>query len=143
MAALASLAVTSPVQADARGACVEVSAASAPTRAPLALDAERAAWLSGQRSHGLRAAARGLVDWGGRSANPAWCEASDGPQCERGEPAPTQRDGAPSAGSGACLASAGAPPRRPPVVLTAKLPLATEEGAVGVRAELERPPRHA
>ena len=126
------------VRADSRGACVETSATSAPTAAPLALDAERAAWVAGQ--HARQADGR-FAHMPGRTGNPAWCEAGDGPECERGDQAPTRNEHASSSDAGALL----------PVGVPTELPLALSRpahprgrpghGAAGTRDELERPPR--
>ena len=128
-------------RADARGACVEISASSTPTRAPLALDAERAAWVAGDR------AVAGLLghEWGPYkpAGHPAWCDAEDGAKCERGDQAPTQSERASSSAAGAELTATA------DVVVTlvfgrpalAHPPIPRGQGAAGTRTELERPPR--
>lgn len=125
--------------ADSRGACVETSAVSAPTSAPLALDEDRAAWVAGTW---LLDDAEGRNPGGRRAGgNPAWCENGDEPQCDTGSEAPTRDERVNSTDAGAtllehravCAAAHPDKPGHPPVRVGA--------GAAGYLSELERPPR--
>jgi hypothetical protein len=140
MVALASaLGDVSGARADSRGVCVETSATSAPTRAPLALDAERAAWVVGLRANG-RDVALG-ERWPGPSRAPVWCDAGDGPQCEQGNQAPAQQDLASASDAGSALAAGGERAAPGYVVRSGHPPIHVGQGAAGTRSELERPPR--
>lgn len=122
--------------ADSRGACIETSATSAPTSAPLALDEDRAAWVAGTWFLD-----RG-TDAGRRSGgNPAWCESGEEPQCDSGGEAPTRDERVNSSDVAAAL------PEQPPGALDvfserpAHPPIPVGHGATETRSELERPPR--
>lgn len=138
LALLGVLVVSADARADARGACVEQSATSAPTLAPLALDADRAAWVSGRPLTGV---ALGLRLPAGRS-NPAWCDAEDGAQCDPGHQAPVQQEQGSTSGAGLALftttqSGAAVVWRR----VCAHPPINVGGGALGTRRALERPPR--
>jgi len=140
---VASMAVVcgaaSGAHADSRGACVETSASSAPTSAPLALDADRAAWVAGTWViEDAAGANRGSQREGG---SPAWCENGDEPQCDSGSEAPTRDERVNSTDVGVALSghpatTASVHPERP-----AHPPIQVGDGATGLRNELERPPR--
>lgn len=122
--------------ADSRGACVETSATSAPTSAPLALDEDRAAWVAG--TWFLDRAA----DSGRRAGgNPAWCESGDEPQCDSGGEAPTRDERVNSSDVGAALSEQPAFALVGSAERPAHPPIPVGHGATETRSELERPPQ--
>lgn len=122
--------------ADSRGACVETSATSAPTSAPLALDADRAAWVAGTwflRDDGDPSRRAG--------GSPAWCENGDEPQCDTGGEAPARDERVNSTDIGVALSEL---PSLTLAVYSEEAghpPVVASGGAVGTHRELERPPR--
>lgn len=123
-------------RADSRGACVETSATSAPTSAPLALDEDRAAWVAG--TFFLEGSDAGSRRAGG---SPAWCENGDEPQCDSGSEAPTRDERVNSTDAGVALSEQCATTFAVYSDTPAHPPIPAGHGAMGIHSELERPPQ--